>query len=338
MTGPHDRLFRYTFNPPARAEVLLRHNLPARLISAVDWSSLRRESGTLADLDRETRKDLLFSARYLHCPEEPPHFFLIEHQSTVERWMALRMLDYCGRLMQRWHEVHPDSPWIPEVTPLVVYPRHGRRWSAPLRLEEHYRMKSQTGGTRHRGKWDLSARYRVDSLSAQSERLLLVHTGPPLVALSLLVLRHAGTEELARRLPHWRELFARVYSSAYGAYELYRVARYLHHLGDERAYEAMRGVLHSIMKAKRAEAFMRTMAEVLKEQGREQGLAEGEARGEARGLAKAVLQVLDARGVRMDDASHQRIQGCMDVATLERWHKRALTATRLSEVLDGLAQ
>ena len=343
MTGPHDRLFRYTFNPPARAEVLLRHNLPAWLISAVDWSSLRRESGTLADLDRETRKDLLFSARYLHGTEqEPPHFFLIEHQSTVERWMALRMLDYCGRLMQRWHEVHPDSPWIPEVTPLVVYPRHGRRWSAPLRLEEHYRMKDGAAGTRHRGKWDLSARYRVDSLSARSERLLVVHAGPPLVPLSLLVLRHAGTEELARRLPHWRELFARVYSSAYGSSELYRIARYLHHLGDERAYEAMRGVLHSIMQAKRAEAFMKTMAEVLQEQGHQKGLAkglaEGEAKGLAKGLAKAVLQVLDARGVRIDDASRQRIQGCLDVATLERWHKRALTATRLSEVLDGPAQ
>lgn len=89
MTGPHDRHFRYTFNSPARAEVLLRHNLPEWLISAVDWSSLRRESGTLADWDRETRKDLLFSARYLRCAEEePPHFFLIEHQSRVERWMA----------------------------------------------------------------------------------------------------------------------------------------------------------------------------------------------------------------------------------------------------------
>ncbi len=121
-----------------------------------------------------------------------------------------------------------------------------------------------------------------------------------------------------------------MYSSAYGAYELYRVARYLHHLGDEQPYEAMRGVLHSIMEAKRAEAFMRTMAEVLKAQGRQEG--------EAKGLVKAVIQVLEVRGVRIDDASRQRIQSCMDVATLERWHKRALTTTRLSEVLDGPAQ
>ncbi len=83
---------------------------------------------------------------------------------------------------------------------------------------------------------------------------------------------------------------------------------------------------------------MKTMAEVLQERGHQKGLAEGEAKGLAKGLAKAVLQVLDARGVRIDDASRQRIQGCLDVATLERWHKRALTTTRLSEVLDGPAQ
>lgn len=217
---------------------------------------------------------------------------------------------------------------------MVYPPRPGRRWSAPFRLEDHYWMKNRTAGTRRRGKWDLSARYRLDGLSAQSERELLVHPGPPLVPLSLLVLRHAGTEKLAQRLPYWRQLFARVYFSVNGAWELYRVTRYLHNLGDERAHEVMRDVLHSFMEAERAEAFMRTMADVLKEQGRRQGVAEGE----AKGLVKAVLQVLDAQGVPVDDASRQRIQGCMDVATLECWHKRALTATRISEVLDGLAQ
>jgi hypothetical protein len=55
-------------------------------------------------------------------------------------------------------------------------------------------------------------------------------------------------------------------------------------------------------------------------------------------MVKAVFQVLEARGVRVDDASRHRVQGCMDVATLERWHKRALTATRISEVLDGPTQ
>ncbi|WP_157232189.1 hypothetical protein [Hyalangium minutum] len=79
---------------------------------------------------------------------------------------------------------------------------------------------------------------------------------------------------------------------------------------------------------------MKTMAEVLREQGHSQGLIEGE----AKGLSKALLRLLDAKGLRMDDASRQLIQRCKDVPTLERWLERALGATRLSEVLDGPAQ
>jgi predicted transposase YdaD len=347
MTGPHDRFFRYIFSPPARAEALLRHNIPVPLTAAVDWSSLRRESGTLVDWDRETRKDLLFSARYLHSAEDaPPHFFLIEHQSSVDRWMALRMLDYSWRLIQHWREVNPYSPWIPAVTPLVVYPRQGRSWSAPRKLEEHYRVPSWAAGTRRQRRWALRSEYRVDDLSAQSERAVLARSGPALVPLGLLVLRFADTEQLAQRLPHWRELFSRVYVSAHGPQALYRVVRYLHQLGDARVHAAAKRVLHSIMESKKAEAFMKTMAEVLKDQGRQMGLVEGEARGlakglaegEAKGLAKAVLRLLEAKGVRVDDASRQRIQNCTDVATLERWLERAVGATRLSEVLDGSVQ
>jgi hypothetical protein len=168
--------------------------------------------------------------------------------------------------------------------------------------------------------------------------------------LGLLVLSFAGTEQLAQRVPHWTDLFARVHASATGPHTLYRVVRYLHSLGDERVRGALQRVLHSIMESERAEAIMKTAADVLREQGYSQGLAKGEARGEARGeakgeargeargLAKALLRLLEARGVRVDDASRQLIQGCRDIPTLERWLERALGATRLSEVLDGPAQ
>ena len=343
MTGPHDRFFRYTFAHPERAAALLRHNLPAPLTTVVDWSSLRRESGTLVDWGRETRKDLLFSARYHGSAEhEPRHFFPIEHQSKVERWMALRMHDYLGHFIHHWHEVHPRSPWLPVVTPLVVYPRQGRRWSAPLRLEEHYRVPGGAVGAGFHSPWSLRFEYLVDDLSIQSEQAILARPGPALVPLSLLVLRLAGTEELAQRLPHWRELFARVYDAGHGLRALYRVVRYVHYLGEEQASAAVKRVLHSIMESERAEAFMRTMAEVLKDQGREEGLAKGLAKGlaegEAKGLAKALLRLLDARGISVDDLSRQRIQSCLDVPILERWLELALRATRLSEVLDGPPQ
>ena len=52
------------------------------------------------------------------------------------------------------------------------------------------------------------------------------------------------------------------------------------------------------------------------------------------------LKALADNGVSvwLDDLSRQRIQSCLEVATLERWLARALKATRVSEVLDGPAQ
>ena len=347
MAGPHDRFFRYIFNSPARAEALLRHNLPARLTAEVDWSTLRRESGTLVVAERETRNDLLFSARLLHGGEDlPPHYFIIEHESTVPRWMALRLHDYSSRLITNWREIHPGSRWIPEITALVVYPRRGRSWSAPLRLEDHYPGLLPAAGKRRRRRWAVRFEYRVDDLSIQSEETVRARPGPPLVPLGLLVLSYAGTEELARRLPHWSELFAQVHAGPNGPWALYRVVRYFHQLGDEQVHTALRRVLDSFMQPQGAEALMRTMAEILREQGWLKGLAEGEAkgeakgeaRGEAKGLAKALLRLLASRGVAVDDTSRQRIQTCMDAATLERWIERASNATHLAEVLDLPAQ
>jgi predicted transposase YdaD len=339
MAGPHDRFFRYLFGLPERAEALLRHNLPAAVVAEVDWSTLRLESGTRVQGGRETRQDLLYSARGVQAGESAPRrYFLIEHQSKVERSMALRLHDYVWRLIAEWREQNPASRWIPEVTALVVYAGRSRSWSAPLRLEDHYRLPEQAGSWEQRLRWVVRFGYRVDDLSSQSEQAVRGRAGPPLVALGLLVLRFARSEQLAGRLPEWSELFARVLAEVQGELALFQVVRYLHELGDEQVRRVLRRVIDSVMKPKRAEVLMRSVADVLRAEGRKEGKAQGLAEGEARGLARAVLQLLAARGVRVDPASRRRIQRCRDVARLERWHERAVSATRLSEVLDGPAQ
>jgi predicted transposase YdaD len=146
--------------------------------------------------------------------------------------------------------------------------------------------------------------------------------------------------ELAQRLPEWRELIAQVLATN-GHRALYRLLRFFYVLGDEAAYTALRGVLHSLSESPQAEELMRSMEQVLLERGmargKVEGKAEGKAEGVAEGMAKAVLRLLTLRGVRVGTAARKRILGCTDVATLERWFDRAATATRLSDVLDDTA-
>jgi hypothetical protein len=57
-----------------------------------------------------------------------------------------------------------------------------------------------------------------------------------------------------------------------------------------------------------------------------------EARGEARGEARALLLMLESRGVTVDRASRERIESNTDTAELERWIRRAVSVTRVEEL------
>jgi hypothetical protein len=61
--------------------------------------------------------------------------------------------------------------------------------------------------------------------------------------------------------------------------------------------------------------------------------AVGEARGEARGEGRAVLTVLDARGVEVPAAVRERILACTDLAQLDVWLRRAVTAATADDVI-----
>ena len=67
-------------------------------------------------------------------------------------------------------------------------------------------------------------------------------------------------------------------------------------------------------------------------QGKAEGEAEGEAKGKAEGEARAILRVLDRRGVPVSDEQRERILTCSDLAQLEGWLDRAVTARTVDEV------
>jgi Uma2 family endonuclease len=69
-------------------------------------------------------------------------------------------------------------------------------------------------------------------------------------------------------------------------------------------------------------------------EGEAHGRAEGEAAGEARGRAEALLAVLEARALPVTAAERARITGCTNLAELERWVRRAVTARATAELFE----
>jgi flagellar biosynthesis/type III secretory pathway protein FliH len=65
----------------------------------------------------------------------------------------------------------------------------------------------------------------------------------------------------------------------------------------------------------------------------DQGKAEGKAEGEAEGEARALIMILKRRGLAITDEQQRQIVTCADLATLDRWLDRALSAASVDELL-----
>jgi hypothetical protein len=62
--------------------------------------------------------------------------------------------------------------------------------------------------------------------------------------------------------------------------------------------------------------------------------AEGEARGEARGERHTIRMVARARGLALTDKHSALIDGCDDIATLQKWSNAALTAKHPDDIFE----
>jgi hypothetical protein len=62
------------------------------------------------------------------------------------------------------------------------------------------------------------------------------------------------------------------------------------------------------------------------------GIAEGKVEGKAEGKAEALLTILSIREVPITDEERQRIIACREIAHLDRWVARAVTATSIADV------
>lgn len=67
-------------------------------------------------------------------------------------------------------------------------------------------------------------------------------------------------------------------------------------------------------------------------EGKAEGMVEGKAEGKAEGEATALLAVLDARGIPLDDHTREHIRTTTDLDLLTTWIRRAATATATDDL------
>ena len=126
---PHDRLFRAVFSDPKEAAGLLQTTLPPDVRDSFDWTTLALRSGTFIDEElRESQSDLLFQVDQTASGQPVSMYVLLEHQSSPDRWIRLRLLRYLCRIWEAELRDDPERRQLRPIVPVVFY-QGERRWT-----------------------------------------------------------------------------------------------------------------------------------------------------------------------------------------------------------------
>lgn len=98
--------------------------------------------------------------------------------------------------------------------------------------------------------------------------------------------------------------------------------------------KSARTYLQEIVMTAHAYPYQSDFARQYFTRGQTEGHAEGLAEGEARGEAKALLTVLEARGIRITKSARARITDCTDLGQLDAWLRRATTVDKAEDLFD----
>jgi predicted transposase/invertase (TIGR01784 family) len=132
----HDSGYKLLFSHAQVVEDLLRGFVPEDWVAELDFTTLEKVSGSYVSDDlRDREDDIIWRVRrqgqWLYV------YVLLEFQSSVDPWMALRVMVYTGLLYQdliKTGEVRRGQK-LPPVFPLVLY--NGRqRWNAARDVSE----------------------------------------------------------------------------------------------------------------------------------------------------------------------------------------------------------
>ncbi|MBO0853117.1 MAG: Rpn family recombination-promoting nuclease/putative transposase [Nocardia sp.] len=308
--NPHDSVFRLIMSSPSAATRELQSVLPEWLVTLIDWDAMELASSryVLDDL-RNRDGDVLFKAPmagrdgFIHL--------MLEHQSTPDKHMPLRALEYTIGIWNQHLTEHPHAEHYPLVVPVVVNSGPNTwRWNHSTelwdRIGNDHSIRQRLG--------DLVPRFRVvvDDLARVDFTELYARDLTPVVLLMLILHRIAyKNQHLDRDLgPHIKVLEA-VEESPNGRHDLLALFTYISKVSETSARDLARVVdqLGPLTK----EAAM-TTAEQLRADER----------------AHMLLRLLSLKFGQLPDATIQRVKAA-DADQFEVWTERVLTANSLDE-------
>ena len=132
MHQPHDKLFKFALGDRPTAISLFRAFLPGKFTQHLDWRTAALQPGSYVDQEfKASQSDILYHVK--SRDSEALLYLLFEHQTTVDPWLALRLLGYKVRIWNDYRKAQPAARELPVVIPLVLAQTQ-RSWTSSNRF------------------------------------------------------------------------------------------------------------------------------------------------------------------------------------------------------------
>jgi predicted transposase/invertase (TIGR01784 family) len=198
IDNPHDKFFKEVFGQPDIAADFITNYLPAEVVAELDLSAPELVKDSFIDASlQEHFSDLLYKVKLRGVKAEAFIFFLFEHKSEPDKWVALQILRY---LLEFWErEKRAGATRLPPIFPVVFY--HGKaRWRVPANFNALVDFQARE----YLKPFVPEYKYFLCDLSALEEQQ--IH-GTPLLQTALLLMKNIRRKDL---LAHLRRFWSRL--------------------------------------------------------------------------------------------------------------------------------
>jgi hypothetical protein len=328
VAQPHDALFRQVFGDPAHAAAALRSILPARVAAHIDWDTPFEpvHASVVSENAEQRHGDLLFKIT-LQDGRGAFAWLLFEHQSTVHRWMALRMSGMLQDFLESWRDRHPGAQYLPAVLPVVLH--HGPRpWRAPTSLlaltDLSEEARADLAGHL------LSLDFVLDDLRTVPDEAIDARPVGALLRLVMGIMKHYRSPQLlaffVAHATEVRELLA----TEHGRLGLFISLRYTERVNPHVDLDTLIRHLAPLV-GPGLEHTMLTFEQLLRNEEYQKGVDDGFDDGLEKGQRELVSRLLTRRFGELPAAIASRIAQASR-GELERWADRTLDAASLDDV------
>jgi hypothetical protein len=133
MRRDHDSQYKDLFSNSTLVAELLRSFVAEEFVQDLDFSTLKKVNAHfVTGKYRKREADIIYEMQFRKSPIYI--YLLLEFQSTVDKFMSLRLLEYICQFYKDLQKVR-EMDLLPPVFPLVLY-SGDRQWSAPIQFRD----------------------------------------------------------------------------------------------------------------------------------------------------------------------------------------------------------